>query len=32
VAPAPQEAGGMSGTTKMLIAVAVLVVLYWIIF
>ncbi len=31
VAPAPQEAGGMSGT-KMLIAVAVLVVLYWIIF
>jgi hypothetical protein len=32
VAPALQEAGGMSGTTKMLIAVAVLVVLYWIIF
>jgi hypothetical protein len=32
VAPAPQEAGGMSGTTKLLIAVAVLVVLYWIIF
>ena len=32
VAPAPQAAGGMSGTTKMLIAVAVLVVLYWIIF
>lgn len=31
-APAPQEAGGMSGTTKLLIAVAVLVVLYWIIF
>ena len=30
--PAPQEAGGMSGTTKLLIAVAVLVVLYWIIF
>ena len=29
---APQEAGGMSGTTKLLIAVAVLVVLYWIIF
>ena len=32
VAPAPQEAGGMSGTTKLLIAVAVLVVLYWVIF
>ena len=32
VAPAPQEAGGMSGTTKLLIAVAVLVVLYWISF
>ena len=32
VAHAPQEAGGMSGTTKLLIAVAVLVVLYWIIF
>ena len=32
VAPAPQEVGGMSGTIKMLIAVAVLVVLYWIIF
>ena len=32
VALAPQEAGGMSGTTKLLIAVAVLVVLYWIIF
>ena len=31
-APAPQQAGGMSGTTKLLIAVAVLVVLYWIIF
>ena len=31
-APAPQEAGGTSGTTKLLIAVAVLVVLYWIIF
>ena len=31
-APAPQEAGGMSGTTKLLIAVAVLVALYWIIF
>ena len=31
-APAPQEAGGMSGTTKLLIAVAVLVVLYWVIF
>ena len=31
-APAPQEVGGMSGTTKLLIAVAVLVVLYWIIF
>ena len=31
-ASAPQEAGGMSGTTKLLIAVAVLVVLYWIIF
>ena len=29
---APQEAGGMSGTTKLLIAVAVLVVLYRIIF
>jgi hypothetical protein len=29
---APQEAGGMSGTTKLLIAVAVLVVIYWIIF
>ena len=28
----PQEAGGMSGTTKLLIAVAVLVVLYRIIF
>ena len=27
-----KEAGGMSGTTKLLIAVAVLVVLYWIIF
>ena len=31
-ASAPQEAGGMSGTTKLLIAVAVLVVLYWIVF
>ena len=31
-APAPQEAGGMSGTTKLLSAAAVLVVLYWIIF
>ena len=31
-APAPQEVGGMSGTTKLLIAVAVLVVLYWVIF
>ena len=31
-ASAPQEAGGMSGTTKLLIAVAVLVFLYWIIF
>ena len=31
-ASAPQEAGGMSGTTKLLIAVAVLVVLYWIIY
>ena len=31
-APAPQEAGGMSGTTKLLIAVAVLVVLYSIVF
>ena len=31
-ASAPQEAGGMSGTTKLLIAVAVLVVIYWIIF
>ena len=31
-ASASQEAGGMSGTTKLLIAVAVLVVLYWIIF
>ena len=31
-AAAPQEAGGMSGTTKLLIAVAVLVVIYWIIF
>ena len=31
-ASAPQEAGGMSGTTKLLIAVAVLVVLYLIIF
>jgi hypothetical protein len=30
--PTPQEAGGMSGTTKLLIAVAVLVVLYWVIF
>ena len=30
--PAPQEAGGMSGTTKLLIAAAVLVVVYWIIF
>ena len=29
---APQEAGGMSGTTKLLIAVAILVVLYRIIF
>ena len=27
-----KDAGGMSGTTKLLIAVAVLVVLYWIIF
>ena len=31
-ASAPQEAGGMSGTTKLLSSVAVLVVLYWIIF
>lgn len=31
-ASVPQEAGGMSGTTKLLIAVAVLVVLYWVIF
>ena len=31
-ASAPQEAGGMSGTTKLLIAVAVLLVLYWVIF
>lgn len=31
-ASAPQEAGDMSGTTKLLIAVAVIVVLYWIIF
>ena len=31
-APAPQQAGGMSGTTKLLIAVAVIVVLYWISF
>ena len=31
-ASAPQEAGGISGTTKLLIAVAVLVVIYWIIF
>ena len=31
-ASAPQEAGGMSRTTKLLIAVAVLVVIYWIIF
>lgn len=31
-AAATQEAGGMSGTTKLLIAAAVLVVLYWIIF
>ena len=31
-ASAPQEAGGMSGTTKLLIAVAFVVVLYWIIF
>ena len=31
-ASAPQEAGGMTGTTKLLIAVAVLVVLYWVIF
>ena len=31
-ASASQEAGDMSGTTKLLIAVAVLVVLYWIIF
>jgi len=31
-APAAQESGGMSGTTKLLIAVAVLVVFYWIIF
>ena len=29
-ASAPRESGGMSGTTKLLIAVAVLVVLYWI--
>jgi hypothetical protein len=29
---ASQEAGDMSGTTKLLIAVAVIVVLYWIIF
>ena len=32
VASASQEAGDMSGTTKLLIAVAVIVVLYWIIF
>ena len=31
-ASASQEAGNMSGTTKLLIAVAVIVVLYWIIF
>ena len=31
-ASAPQEAGGMSGTTKLLIAVAVLLALYWVIF
>ena len=31
-ASAPQEAGGMSGTTKLLIAVAVLVVIYWSVF
>lgn len=31
-ASAPKKAGGISGTTKLLIAVAVLVVLYWIIF
>jgi hypothetical protein len=31
-ASASQEAGDMSGTTKLLIAVAVIVVLYWIIF
>jgi len=30
--PAEHDAGGMSGTTKVLIAVAVLVVLYWIVF
>ena len=31
-ASSSQEAGDMSGTTKLLIAVAVIVVLYWIIF
>ena len=31
-ASAPPEAGGMSGTSKLLIAIAALVVLYWIIF
>jgi hypothetical protein len=31
-ASASQEAGDMSGTTKLLIAVAIIVVLYWIIF
>ena len=31
-ASASQEAGDMSGTTKLLIAVAVIVILYWIIF
>ena len=29
-ASAPQEAGGMSGTTKLAIAIGVLIVLYWI--
>ena len=31
-APAPQNADGMSGTTKLLIAIAALVILYWVLF
>jgi hypothetical protein len=31
-APAPQDTDGMSGTTKLLIAIAALVILYWVLF